>query len=135
MHTAEHILTAIMKKHFGAPRNLELHLNEKKTKCDYDLPQPLSAPDVDRIQTLVNQEIANKHTVSFSFMKRSEASAYDLWKVPPEVEDIRIVSIGDFDAQPCRGSHVANTSEIGTFEIASVEERESGRTRVRFRVR
>jgi len=135
MHTAEHILTAVMKRHYNAPRNLEMHLNEKKTKCDYDVPDALSPSDVDRIQTLVNHEIAKNHAISFSFSKRSEAGNYDLWKVPPEMEEIRIVSIGDFDAQPCSGPHVTTTAEIGKFEIASIEERENGRTRIRFKVK
>jgi len=32
MHTAEHILTAVMRKFYTAPRNLEFHLNEKKNQ-------------------------------------------------------------------------------------------------------
>ncbi len=134
MHTAEHLLSAVMRKFYNAPRNLELHLGEKKTKCDYDLPQPLADADVEKIQQLVNEEIAKNHAVSFAYIKRSEAQQFDLWKVPADMYDLRIVRIGDFDAQPCSGSHVRSTSEIGEFVIASLEKRENGRTRIRFRV-
>ncbi|MCH9007341.1 hypothetical protein IIA29_04925 [candidate division KSB1 bacterium] len=133
MHTAEHLLSAVMRKHFHASRNLELHLGEKKTKCDYPLPRALSNEDIRRIEQLVNDEITKDHPVFFFFIKRDEAAAYDLWKVPQESDEIRIVKIGDFDAQPCSGKHVSHTSEIGVFRITSCDLRDNGRLRIRFK--
>lgn len=52
MHTAEHLLSAVMRKHFSAPRNLEFHLGEKKTKCDYEVPGPLSEDDSNKLSHL-----------------------------------------------------------------------------------
>jgi Ser-tRNA(Ala) deacylase AlaX len=53
---------------------------------------------------------------------RAEAEArFDLWKVPPGAETIRVVSIGDVDATPCSGEHVARTGEIGRFVLRSWE--------------
>ena len=134
MHTAEHILTAVMRKFYDAPRNLEFHLNEKKTKCDYEVPRSLNEQDITQIETLVNQEINANHSVSHFFVRRKEAGEYDLWKVPAEIQEIRIVKIGGFDAQPCRGEHVGHTKEIGEFSVSSYELRESGRMRIRFKV-
>ena len=82
MHTAEHILTVVMRKFYNAPRNLEFHLNEKKTKCDYEVPRSLNEQDIIQIETLVNQEINANHSVSYFFVRREEANEYDLWKVP-----------------------------------------------------
>jgi len=59
---------------------------------------------------------------------------YDLWKVPAEIQEIRIVKIGEFDAQPCRGEHVSRTQEIGEFSVSSYELRENGRVRIRFKI-
>ena len=134
MHTAEHLLSAVMRKFYAAPRNLEFHLNEKKTKCDYATPAELTDADIREIERLVNHEIANKHDLSAFNLARHEATKYDLWQVPGEIDEIRIVQIGDFDEQPCRGQHVANTEEIGHFEISSYEQRENGRVRIRFKV-
>ena len=134
MHTAEHILSAVMRKFYDAPRNLEFHLGEKKTKCDYEPPRPLSDADVKQIEALVNGEIAKNYPVTSFFLTREQASDYDLWKVPPDAAEISIYKIGDFDEQPCGGPHVANTAEIGVFRILSYELRENGRVRIRFRV-
>lgn len=134
MHTAEHILSAVMRKFYDAPHNLEFHISEKKTKCDYEVPAALNQEDISRIEELVNTEIARDYPISLSVVKRELASGYDLWKVPPDVDEIRIVRIGDFDTQPCRGEHVSSTSEVGKFRISSWEERENGRVRIRFKV-
>jgi len=87
-----------------------------------------------QIETLVNQEINANHSVSHFFVHREEATEYDLWKVPAEIQEIRIVRIGEFDAQPCRGEHVGYTEEIGKFSVSSYEIRENGRVRIRFKV-
>jgi len=134
MHTAEHILTAVMRKFYHAPRNLEFHLNEKKTKCDYEVPGSLNEQEITQIETRVNQEINANHSVSHFWVRREEADEYDLWKVPAETQEIRIIKIGQFDAQPCRGEHVSYTQEIGTFSISSHELRENGRVRIRFKI-
>ncbi len=134
MHTAEHILTAVMRKFYDAPRNSEFHLNEKKTKCDYEVRRSLNDENIIQIETLVNQEINANHSVSHFFVHREKATEYDLWKVPAETQEIRIVRIGEFDAQPCRGEHVSRTQEIGEFSVSSYELRENGRVRIRFKV-
>ncbi|MCG8607491.1 hypothetical protein MJD09_21225 [bacterium] len=134
MHTAEHLLTAVMQQFYGADRNLEFHLAEKKTKCDYAVPKTLTTHDIEKIEDLVNEEIDRNHTVTSFMISRTDAGKYDLWKVPADTEELRIFKIGDFDEQPCRGPHVKSTAEVGRFEISSHELRENGRTRIRFKV-
>jgi Ser-tRNA(Ala) deacylase AlaX len=134
MHTAEHLLSAVMRKFYGAPRNLEFHLGEKKTKCDYQPNRELGENDFKKIETLVNAEIARDHFVNEEVISREAAGEFDLWKVPPESYIIRIVRIGDFDAQPCSGQHVEHTAQIGRFVIISHEKRDHGRLRIRFKV-
>jgi len=122
MHTAEHLLTAVMRRLYGSPRNLEMHLGEAKTKCDYEVGRPLGDDDARAIEAAVNTEIACDHPVSVMHITRAEAEArFDLWKVPPGAETIRAVSIGDVDATPCSGEHVARTGEIGRFVLRSWE--------------
>lgn len=134
MHTAEHLLSAVMRKYYSAPRNVEFHLGKKKTKCDYQPGRPLTDADVEQIALQVNREIQKDHPVTDFELKRGQAQGYDLWKVPPEAETIRIVKIGDFDEQPCGGQHVARTKQIGSFKILSYERKESNRIRIRFKV-
>jgi Ser-tRNA(Ala) deacylase AlaX len=122
MHTAEHLLTATMWRLHGSPRNLEMHLGEAKTKCDYGVERPFGDDDARAIEAAVNAEIARDHRVSVMPITRAEAEArFDLWKVPPDAETIRVVTIGDVDATPCSGEHVARTGEIGRFVLRSWE--------------
>ena len=133
MHTAEHLLTATMRRLYGSPRNLEMHLGEAKTKCDYGVERPLGDDDAHAIEAAVNAEIARDHRVSVMHITRAEAEArFDLWKVPPGAETIRVVTIDDVDATPCSGDHVARTGEIGRFVLKSSEMRSSTIVRIRF---
>ena len=48
-------------------------------------------------------------------------------EVPRGVEDIRLVRIGrgleQVDLQPCGGTHVARTAEIGAIKLHSIEDK------------
>ena len=133
MHTAEHILTAIMRRQFGSPKNLEMHLGDKKTKCDYEVDTPIGEAEIQTIERAVNDEIEKDHDVSVLRMPRSEAEArFDLWKVPPDVETIRVVRIACLDETPCSGEHVATTGHVGVFHIRSASMRSERVVRIRF---
>ena len=41
---------------------------------------------------------------------------------PPQVDGkIRLIRIGDVDLQPCGGTHVKSTNEIGKIQIGKIE--------------
>ena len=135
MHTCEHILNQTMIRMFGCPRSMNAHIEKKKSKCDYTLPQ---APSEEQISELVDNvnAIINQHLpVNIDFMDRNDAAQLvDLSKLPADAtETLRIIRVGDYDACACIGQHVSNTSELGRFEIIS-HDFESNRWRVRFRL-
>lgn len=75
--------------------------------------------------------------VTIEFMPRQEAKEIvDLSKLPEDAsETLRIVRIGDYDACACIGTHVENTSEIGTFRIISYDYNEERKVlRMRFKL-
>ncbi len=135
MHTAEHILNQTMVRMFGCPRSKNTHIERKKSKCDYFLSAAPTDEQVAQIETAVNEVIASHLDVTESYIPLSEAQGLvDLSKLPENVsETLRIVKVGDYDTCACIGSHVANTSEIGTFKILS-HDFEDGRWRVRWKV-
>jgi misacylated tRNA(Ala) deacylase len=53
-------------------------------------------------------------------------------KVKPPVGQgrVRLVRIGDIDLQPCGGTHVANTSEVGRLRIGKIEKKGAQNRRV-----
>lgn len=135
MHTAEHILNATMVRLFGCPRSKNAHIARKKSKCDYLLPECPTQEQVSQIEAAVNEVISRNLPVTIEFLTKEEAAGIvDLSKLPEGVsETLRIVRVGDYDACACIGSHVVNTSEIGTFTILS-HDYEDGRWRVRWKV-
>jgi len=140
MHTAEHILTAVMRQLFDSPRNLEMHLGEKKSKCDYAVSRAMSDEDAAEIERAVNSEIKKDYPLTYEVLPIDVAREdYDLWKVPPSkvppgAEMIRIVHIGDFDATPCSGEHVERTGQVGDFRIKSYSMKDENIVRIRFSV-
>ena len=135
MHTAEHILNATMVRMFGCPRSKNAHIERKKSKCDYILPEAPSEEQVAQIESAVNEVIGRNLDVTVEFVTHEEAEGIvDLSKLPEDVsETLRIVRVGDYDACACAGAHVKNTAEIGTFKILS-HDYENGRWRVRWKV-
>lgn len=135
MHTAEHILNQTMVRMFGCSRSMNAHIERKKSKCDYFLPQAPTQEQIIEIENKVNEIISQHLPVYEEFMNREKAGEIvDLSKLSTEAsETLRIIRVGDYDACACIGQHVKNTSEIGKFEILT-HDFENGRWRVRWRV-
>lgn len=134
MHTAEHILNAVMTELKGI-RSFSNHIEKKKSKCDFRLAEPLSADELSFIETKVNEVIGSNLDVTCYDIPVDEAkSKFDLGKLPEDSGDaIRIVKIGEFNEYPCIGEHAENTSAIGRFRIASADFND-GVMRIRFRL-
>ncbi len=137
MHTAEHILNQTMVRMFGCPRSRNAHIERKKSKCDYQLVACPTDEQVQELERRVNEVIAQHLPVSYEFVKRGEVPPeVDLGKLPDDAsETLRLVRIGDYDLCACVGTHVQNTSEIGTFKIISHDYNEEAHTwRMRFKL-
>lgn len=137
MHTAEHLLNATMVKTFGCPRSRNAHIERKKSKCDYQLAVCPTQEEIQAIENKVNEVINQNLAVTADFMTQEQAKdIVDLSKLPADAsETLRIIRIGDYDACACIGTHVSNTSEVGTFKIISYDYDEDRKTlRLRFKL-
>ena len=135
MHTVEHILNQTMVRIFGCERSRNAHIERKKSKCDYLLTTAPSEEQITAIETQVNSVIAQNLPVTIEYCNRDNVpEGVDLGKLPEDASDtLRIVRIGDYDTCACIGTHVANTSEIGTFKIIS-HTWDDGTLRLRFKL-
>lgn len=135
MHTAEHILNQTMVRMFGSGRSFSNHLEKKKSKCDYHFTRPLSEQEVTQLQNKVNETISENRKVTEEYVLRSEAeTAFNLSRLPEDAGNtIRIIKVDGYDACPCIGPHVENTSEIGQVRIISTDFTE-GVLRIRFKL-
>jgi misacylated tRNA(Ala) deacylase len=136
MHSAEHILNQTMDRMFGCGRSITAHIETKKSKCDYRLGRLLTDEEVREVEGQVNEVIQADMEVMEEHITRDQAARhYNLARVPGDAGDtIRIVKIGDYDACPCIGPHVASTGEIGAFSITSVGF-DNGVLRIRYKLR
>lgn len=135
MHTAEHILNQTMVRLFNCGRAVSSHIESKKSKCDYRLEQGLNDEQIQMIENKVNEVIKSNLPVSEEYIFRKEAEKkYNLNRLPENAgETLRIIKVGNYDACPCSGIHILNTSEIGIFQITS-HSFENNKERIRFKI-
>ncbi len=121
MHTAEHILNQTMVRMFGCPRSRNAHIERKKSKCDYLLNAAPTEAQVAEIEAKVNEVIQQHLDVTVEYVDRDHVPPeVDLSKLPDDASaTLRLIRVGDYDTCACAGTHVQNTSEIGTFKIIS----------------
>lgn len=121
MHTAEHIINQTMIRLFGCGRSTSAHIERKKSKLDYRLTACPTEEQIKSLEETVNQIIKQHLPVTIEFITQEDAKGrFDLERLPENAsETVRIVKVGEYDECLCIGTHVANTSEIGTFKIIS----------------
>lgn len=135
MHTTEHIVNQTMVRLFGCGRAVSAHIEKKKSKLDFKLPQPLSDDEIRQVEEAVNRVIQEHLPVTTQYITQDEArNRFDLGRLPQNASDtVRVVKVGDYDECLCIGRHVENTSEIGTFKIISHDYKD-GILRLRFKL-
>ena len=134
-HSAEHILNGTMVKMFGCPRSRINHVERKKSKCNYDLPRPLSEEEIRRVEQTVNEVIERDLPITAEYVTRAQVpEGIDLSRLPEDASEmLRLVRVGDYDVCLCAGSHVEHTAQIGHFRISSTSFNE-GSFRIVFRL-
>ncbi|WP_135075924.1 alanyl-tRNA editing protein [Terasakiella sp. SH-1] len=121
MHTALHIMCS---KVDGAVTGGSVGL--EKSRLDFDLPE---APDKEALAAAINQEITANQPVEISAITNQELESNpDLVRTmsvkPPMGQgSVRTIRVGDVDYQPCGGTHVKSTGEIGPVRIGKVEKK------------
>lgn len=136
MHTAEHILNGTMEQLFDCGRCFSAHIERKKSKCDYHFDRSLTLEELTKIESRVNRVISSDIKVTDTYITRTEAEKqFNLSRLPEsDSTEVRIVNIGDYDACPCIGPHVSETSEIGIFRITTSDFKD-GVLRIRFKLK
>ncbi|MCX8194945.1 MAG: alanyl-tRNA editing protein AlaXM [Candidatus Micrarchaeota archaeon] len=137
MHTAGHILSAIMYKSAGILITGN-QIDIDKTRFDFSMENF----DREAFQKLIdeaNAQIARNLEVSISFLPREEALKVEgavklAAALPPEIKELRMVKIGDIDWQADGGTHVRNTSEIGRIVFLGAENKGKSNRRIYYKV-
>lgn len=136
-HTAAHILSAIINKRTGALITGN-QITPEEARFDFSL-ESFDREKVSEYVAEANAAIATGQDVRMYFLPRAEAlNMPGMVKLanalPPQVDPLRIVEIGNIDTQADGGTHVRNTSEIGKIEVLKLENKGKSNRRVYFRL-
>ena len=120
METAQHILYHILIEEYGA-KQTGMQIYDDKIRLDVKSRVDLTLISREELEEKVNDITRKKLGVTIKTYSRNMIpQEIDVSSVPSHIEDIRIVSIGDYDTQPCGNRHVSNTSEIGVYRILDI---------------
>ena len=134
-HTACHVLSYVVHQETGALITGN-QIGSEKSRVDFDL-ENFDREKIKEYEEKTNSIITQNLQVTCEDLPRDEAfqipSVLKLKNVlPPSINMIRIVKIGDLDAQACGGTHVKNTEEIGQVEIIKTENKGKNNRRIVF---
>jgi misacylated tRNA(Ala) deacylase len=129
MHTCLHLLCAVVP---GAVTGGQIGAD--KSRLDFNVPS--ASLDKDELTAALNRLIEGDHPVSYRWIDDAELEANpDLVrtmsvKPPTGSGQVRLVEIDGVDLQPCGGTHVARTGEIGRVEVVKIENKGKQNRRV-----
>jgi misacylated tRNA(Ala) deacylase len=120
MHTCLHLLCAVVP---GAVTGGQI--SDGKARLDFDVPG--ESLDKAAITEKLNALIAADHPATPRWITDAELAAQpDLVrtmsvKPPTGFGKVRLLDIAGIDLQPCGGTHIRHTAEIGRVEVTKIE--------------
>jgi misacylated tRNA(Ala) deacylase len=134
MHTACHLLSVICPYPVTGAA-----VGEEDARIDFDVTDPM---DKDEVTARLMELVTADHPVYVQWITDEELAANPgivkskNVRPPVGLGRVSLVCIGEnssVDSQPCGGTHVARTSEVGAIHIAKIEKK--GKENRRFRIR
>ena len=119
MHTALHLLCSLIPYDVTGGQ-----ISCEKSRLDFNADDKI---EKEEIENKINQLVKDNHEISYQWITLEELDNQpDLVRTmsvkPPRTNNkIRLVKIGSIDLQPCGGTHVKRTKEIGNIRIGKIE--------------
>ncbi|MEI6573105.1 MAG: alanyl-tRNA editing protein [Alphaproteobacteria bacterium] len=130
IHTALHVLTTVLPYPVTGGA-----IGDGEGRLDFDIPD--AGQDKDEITAELMRRISQNADVTYRWITDEELEANPSLvktmsvKPPMGTGRVRLVEIASLDLQPCGGTHVDNTSEIGSVVITAIEKKGKINRRVR----
>ena len=130
MHTALHLLSAVLPYPVTGGA-----VNEDDSRLDFDIPD--AGLDKDAITEKLNAMIQTDAEVRSRWISDAELEAnpglVKTMSVKPPIGTgrVRLIEIVGLDLQPCGGTHVRRTGEIGAVRVTTIEKKGKQNRRVR----
>jgi misacylated tRNA(Ala) deacylase len=130
MHTALHLLSAALPYAVTGGS-----VGDNESRLDFDIPE--AGLDKDAITAKVAEMIASNAAVTSRWITDAELEANPglvktmSVKPPMGTGRVRLIEIAGLDLQPCGGTHVRTTGEIGVVRVTQIEKKGKQNRRVR----
>jgi misacylated tRNA(Ala) deacylase len=121
MHTALHLLGAVLK--YGVTGG---NISATKSRLDFDMEDPV---DKEQVTGELQALVAANRPVSCRWITEEELDAQpELVRTmsvqPPRgAGTVRLLEIEGIDLQPCGGTHLNSTGEVGNVRVGKVEKK------------
>ncbi|WP_454736382.1 alanyl-tRNA editing protein [Cupriavidus necator] len=129
LHTCLHLLGSLIPVPVTG-----CSISPESARIDFDLPEStLDKADLtERLNALIHASTAVRTTLITPQELAAEPELVrTIGAAPPAgTSSIRIIEIPGVDRQPCGGTHVANTSEIGAVVVTKIEKKSRTNRRV-----
>ena len=128
LHTATHLLCAIVPHQTNG-----CSITAQHARLDFDMVEPLEREALERELARLVDEAHDVRTVSITDAEldaKPELVRTMSVQPPRGLGRVRLLEIDGVDLQPCGGTHVANTREIGALKIVKIEKKSARSRRV-----
>lgn len=134
LHTATHLLHSSLRRVLGEQVEQKgSHINKERLRFDFSFERKLTQEEIMDVEQLVNHAISLAVPVTSLNMSVKEAIDQGAIGLFTNVYDeiVSVYKIGDISNEICRGPHVNNISELGTFKIVSEKSSAAGIRRIK----
>lgn len=128
MHTALHLLGSVLQ--YGVTGG---SIGAEKSRLDFDM---VDAVDKDAVNDALQKLVTDNHSITCRWITDEELAAKpELVRTmsvqPPKAAGkIRLLDIEGIDLQPCGGTHLKSTAEVGGIRLGKVEKKGKHNRRV-----
>ncbi len=134
LHTATHLLQTALRKVLGKEVTQNgSNITDERLRFDFTFSRKLTPDEVEQVEKMINDVIAQDIAVEQSFMKYDDAIAKGALAFFKENygEEVSVYNIGEFSLELCGGPHVKSTAVLGKFRIAKQKKIGAGIVRIR----
>ncbi len=132
-HTGQHILSRSFMEIIPEAETVSFHLTESSVHIDVSIPT-IHDSELTRILERANNCIFQNVAIRTYITSKEEAAKKNLRKGVETIthDQVRIVEIGNYDSDPCGGTHLNRAGEIGLILIEDVKKAGKRGNRIRF---
>lgn len=134
LHTATHLLQAALKRVCSPDIGQKgSNITEERLRFDFNFPRPLTKEEIQAVEDMVNEVIAQDIPVVMREMSLEEAKAEHFTGLFESKygEQVKTYSIGEFSKEICGGPHASRTGELGKFHIQKEQSSSAGIRRIK----